>query len=234
MERRRTQTTLLVLLAMGGASIALAQTLAPVAVGGPPIPVHVAMMPTTPLTIAAAGEYQIDAMGAPMDVQLMLLQNGGILTQDSDSGEGVDARIVQFLAPGAYDVRVSEWRGRAASARLQVTLLPPMTPVASIAPGAPPTIVACPAGDSARGASAEVALTISAAGNYRIDAVSADGSVDPEMQLIQGGALLQSDSDSGEGTSAQIVRSLTPGAYTIRVRDWINRAANITVSVAAQ
>jgi hypothetical protein len=106
-----------------------------------------------------------------------------------------------------------------------------MTPVATIAPGATATVVHAPAGDGARAASVELTLNVAAAGTYRIDVVSSDGSVDPELSLIQHAALVASDSDSGDGTNAQLVRALTPGAYTLRVRDWSNRAAALTVTV---
>jgi hypothetical protein len=166
-----------------------------------------------------------------MDAQLLLYQGDSLITQDSDSGSGVDARIVTFLAPGTYQVRVMEWRGRAMSARVQAQVLPPMTPVAQIAPGAPPTVINTPQGDSARAASAEASLTIATPGNYRLDATS---SGDAELMIIQAGAIVAQDSDSGDGTNAQITRQLAPGTYTLRVRDYGNRASAITVTVAAQ
>lgn len=200
-------------------------------VGGPPLGVEVPALPGGSLTVAAPGEFQIDATSTTNDAQLWLVQNGSVITQDSDSGEGTNARIVAFLAPGTYDIQVGEWQSRDLDAQLSVTQLGPMTAVATIAPGAPPATVQTPAGTSPREGSVEITLTIAAAGTYRIDAVCPGGALDPEMQLIQNGGLLQADSDSGEGTSAQIVRALEPGSYTIRVRDWINRAGAIDVSV---
>ena len=233
-KNRRALTALLAMAAMGGASIALAQALPAITEGGPPQPLHVPAMPLATFTVATPGEFQIDAMGGTADAQLVLLSGESTVAQDADSGDGVDARIVAFLAPGAYGVRVYEWQGRAMSARVGVTALAPMTAVASIAPGAPPAVVSVPAGSSPREGSVEVTLTVAAAGNFRLDAVTADSSIDPELMLIQAGALLASDSDSGDGTNAQIVHQLAPGVYTLRVRDWINRAGTITVSAVAQ
>jgi hypothetical protein len=228
---RTTAVALGVPLALAGAAVATAQALPSLAVGAPPTQVTAPAAPSLTLTLPAASEVQIDAMGSPMDAQLLLYQGDSLITQDSDSGSGVDARIVTFLAPGTYQVRVMEWRGRAMSARVQAQVLPPMTPVAQIAPGAPPTVINTPQGDSARAASAEASLTIATPGNYRLDATS---SGDAELMIIQAGAIVAQDSDSGDGTNAQITRQLAPGTYTLRVRDYGNRASAITVTVAAQ
>jgi hypothetical protein len=234
MRHRNSPLTALVVgapLVLAGAAAAVAQALPTLTAGAPPTPVTAPVAPTLALTLTAPSEVQIDAMGGAMDAQLLLLQGDSVVTQDSDSGAGVDAQIVSFLAPGTYQVRVVEWRGRAMSARVQAQILPPMTPAAQIAPGAPPTVINTPQGDSPRAASAEATLTIPAAGNFRLDAVS---SGDAELMIIQNGAMLVQDSDTGEGTNAQITRQLAPGTYTLRVRDYGNRASAITVTVAPQ
>jgi len=228
---RRLVAVLCAALALVGASVAFAQTLPTVAIGAPPTPAPAPAAPALSLTLAAPAEVQIDAMGSPMDAQLFLYQGGSLVVEDSDSGDGVDARIVRFLAAGTYEVRVVEWRGRAMSARVSTAILPPMTPVATLAPGAPPSIVAVPAGDSPRASSAEVTLIVATPGSYRLDATS-DG--DAELMIIQNSAVVAQDSDSGEGTNAQLTQVLTPGNYTLRVRDYSNRASNITVTVVAQ
>lgn len=225
-------TAPLTLLSLSGfAAVAVAQTLPAITVGAPPSPITVPAAPSLTLTLPAAAEVQIDAMGSPMDAQLLLFQSGSYIAEDSDSGEGTDARIVRFLPPGSYEVRLVEWRGRAMSARVQALILPPMTPAASIAPGAPPAVVQTPQGDSPRAASAEVTLNVATAGNYRLDAVSTG---DAELMIIQANAIVAQDSDTGEGTNAQIVRQLAAGAYTLRVRDYGNRASAITVTVVPQ
>lgn len=228
---RRLMAVLCAVLAITFASVAFAQTLPTVAIGAPPTPAPAPAAPSLTLTLAAPAEVQIDAMGAPMDAQLMLYQGTSMITDDADSGEGVDARIVRFLAAGTYEVRVTEWRGRAMSARVATAILPPMTPVATIAPGAPPAIVQAPAGDSPRAASVELTLTITTPGSYRLDATS-DG--DAELMIIRDNALVAQDSDSGEGTNAQLTQTLTPGNYTLRVRDYRNVARAITVTVVPQ
>ncbi len=230
--RARTGAAVLVgPLLLAGTAVAVAQTLPALTVGAPPTPMTAPAMPTLALTIAAPSEVQIDAAGGALDAQMALLQNDSAVTTDSDSGPGVDAQIVTFLAPGTYQVRVGEWRGRAMSAQVSARVLPPMTPAAQITPGAPPAVINTPQGDSPRAASAEATLTIASAGNYRLDATS---SGDAELMIIQNGAMVQQDSDTGEGTNAQITRQLTPGAYTLRVREYGNGAGAITVTVAPQ
>jgi hypothetical protein len=225
-------TALVVAVPLLAASAVVAQTLPALTVGSAPTPTTAPEQPTLTLDLPAPAEVQIDAMGAPMDAQLLLLDaRDSLITQDSDSGEGVDARIVTFLAAGTYRVRVVEWRGRAMSARVQAQVLPPLTPAAQLAPGAPPAIIDTPQGDSARNASAEATLTIAVAGNYRLDATS---SGDAELMIIQNAAIVAQDSDSGDGTNAQITRQLAAGTYTLRVRDFMNRASAITVTVAPQ
>jgi hypothetical protein len=231
--RSRFLVSSLVLSLALGASVAIAQV-APLTVGAPPTTVAVPAMATAPFTIAAAGEYQIDAIAAGLDAQLMVVQGDAVVFEDSDSGDGVDARVVAFLAPGSYGARVWEYRGRAMGVRLRVQRLAPLASAATITPGAPPAIVNVAAGASPRESSVEVTLTIATAGTYRIDAVSPGAAIDPELMIIQNGAQLATDSDSGEGTSAQIVRAHTPGTYTLRVRDWVSRAGAISITVVPQ
>ena len=88
------------------------------------------------------------------------------------------------------------------------------------------------ASESTRDASADVALTITGGGSYRIDV--SDATLDAELQLISNGSVLATGADVADTTNAQIVRELTPGEYTLRVRDRMSRAGTLSVSVAAQ
>jgi hypothetical protein len=199
--------------------------------GAPASVVAVPAVPAFNFTLDHAAEIQVDGMGTP-DVQLLLLGTGdSVITSDSDSGAGTDAQIVAFLAPGTYEARVSEWRGRALDARIQVTELAAMTPAGALTAGRP-AAVAVPAGETRRAGSAEVTLEIATEGSYRIDATTAaDSGRDPELLLHRDGAVVGEDSDSGDGTNAQLIRTLTPGTYRVRVRDWMNRDAAITVTL---
>lgn len=203
----------------------------PLALGVPAAPFQVPASPSFNLTLPAAGEYQIDAMGRPMDAQLYVYQADQRVATDSDSGDSTDARIIKFIPAGTYSVRVMEYRARPMNARVQAQLLPPMTPVGAIAPGQN-LPVPVPQGTHPRAASREVTLTIAAPGNYQLDAIGADD-FDPQMILIQNNAIVEQNSDGGDGRNARITRQLVPGTYTIRVYDWRRRAGTINVTVAA-
>ncbi|MEZ4336003.1 MAG: hypothetical protein R3B82_05190 [Sandaracinaceae bacterium] len=182
--------------------------------------------PELALTITTPGTYQCDASAPGRDAQLAIVQNGQILQQDSDSGEGVNARLTRELAPGVYQVRVWEWMHR--DAAITVSCAPAAAPVltGTLAMGAP-SMVTVAAGEGPTG-EANLALNIGASGNYRCYA-HAEGA-DAQMSIVQNGVVLQTDSDSGEGTDAQIIRALTPGAYQVRVWEWLHRPATITVT----
>jgi hypothetical protein len=200
-------------------------------VGAEPVIVHVPAAPRWAFTVARPGEYAIAVEGADANAQLRLFSGESVVMQ-AGHGEATSPRLVTFLCAGDFEIQVSDWRSGALDAALSLSRLPPMTPAASIAPGDPAAIVACPSGASPREASTEITLAIATSGTYRIEASSPDGSRDAELALLEDGGLLQADSDSGEGTSAQIERALTAGSYTLRVRDWLNREASIHVVVA--
>ncbi|MCB9598436.1 MAG: hypothetical protein H6719_37325 [Sandaracinaceae bacterium] len=180
------------------------------------------------LVIAAPGNYQCDATSS-MDAQMAILQNGATLQEDSDGGEGVNSRITRELAPGAYVVRVWEWQHR--EAQISVNCAPAVSaPV--VADGGllvlgTPAAVNVPAGEGPAG-QVHLNLVIAAPGQYTCDAT--DTSHDAQMAIVQGGNVIVEDSDSGEGTNSRITQTLAPGAYQIRVWEWLHRATQITVT----
>ena len=61
-------------------------------------------------------------------------------------------------------------------------------------------------------------LQVSLPGLYRIDCVSSNPSTfDPYLRLLQGGAQIAADNNSGGNTNARIQTILLPGRYTVRV-----------------
>jgi hypothetical protein len=209
---------------------ALSQAGLAITAGGPPVTASVPAAPTLTLTIATPSEVQIDATSTGADAQLVLT-GPGVTVEDSDGGDGVNARIITFLAPGTYEVQVWEWRGGAMTANVAAMVLPPLTAAATITPGAPPAPVTAPAGDSNRASSAEVTVTIATAGNYTIDAVGPATGCDSQLVIVRDNAEVGRDSDSGDENNARWTGPLTPGTYGVRVYDWINRACAINVSV---
>ena len=204
-------------------------------VGAPAVTVTVAEAPRWAFTVAAPNEYQFDAIGMPQDAQLAVLDsNGWTLASDGDSGDGLNARLATFLQPGTYTVRVNEYNHVAASVQVSATPLAPMTPVASIAPGAPPTTVVSPAADWDRPSSVELAITIATPGNYRINATQSNDQCTSRIELIQNNASITSNSYGGPNSSAQIDQALQAGTYTLRVRDTIYRACTHSVTVVPQ
>lgn len=199
--------------------------------GAPPITIEVPAAPRFALTLDRPGEYAIDLDGAPANAQLRLFAGESVVMQAGD-GAATAAHVETFLDRGNYAIQASEWRSRALDGSLSVTRLAPLPPVATLVPGDAPAIVSAPSGASPRTASVEITLTISTPGSYRIEASSADGSRDAELSLLADGGLVAADSDSGDGNDARIERALEPGSYALRVRDWLNRAASIRVSVS--
>lgn len=204
-----------------------------IALDAPAVTVHTAAAPRYSLVVASAGELQLDAAGMPQDVQLTILDNNGwTVTSDGDSGDGLDARLATFLAPGTYTVRVHEYNHVTATAHLSARALAAMTPAAAIAAGAPASTVVSPAGDWERAASSEITLSVATAGHYRIASVAADSSTcTPYITLIQNAAVITTNSYGGPNNSALIERDLAPGDYTLRLRDSSYRACSHSVSV---
>ncbi len=208
-----------------------AQPAAPgaIAIGGAPSTIQV-VSPELALNITEAAEYQIDATST-LDVKVWVFSGDRQIAMNDDGGEGNNAQIIEFLAPGNYALRTAEYRGRTMTAQVAVQRLAPLTPTGVIAPGQSISAVT-PRGANNRAASLEYTLNITAPGTYQIDAVSADK--DAQLVLTQNGRLIAKDSDSGDGRNARLRQNLAPGAYTVRIHDWIRREANITLSVAQQ
>ncbi|HHH27346.1 MAG TPA: hypothetical protein ENK57_03210 [Polyangiaceae bacterium] len=203
--------------------------------GAAPVSLNVPLPPSFNLTIATAGEYQIDATGASMDPEIFLYQGDQLVENNDDGGERLNSQIVRFLAPGTYSVRVVEHRARAFTAQVQAQQLQPLTPVGAVVPGEPlqvqfPDFPILQRPRNYRAAARAVTFTVAAAGQYTCNA-SATNRRDPKMSIIQNGIVLEEDDDSGDGNDAQIVRQFAAGTYTIRVWDWLKRGdTTITVT----
>jgi hypothetical protein len=219
-------------------------TLAP----GQPVTVQVPAARTTraatqalALAIAEPDLYQLDAVAASGgDAELAVLGRGIVLCQDSDSGEGTNARVECRLAPGEYQVRVWEY-GRGA-ATIQVTVdraaaiaarpLPPVPQAGTLSLGRPMVVSVPPATDPLSGTRG-LAFTVTRAGLYQLDAAGPEG-VDAELALVQDGHELQRDSDSGGGYDARLSRELAAGRYEVRVWEYGQAGGTIRVTATRQ
>jgi hypothetical protein len=220
------------LIGLGGT--ALAQTYPALTAGAPAVTGQVPADPSLTLTIDTAQEVIIDAVSTnDTDAQIRLMHDGSYVADDSDSGEGTNARLAQFLAPGTYQVVVWEYQYRAMAANVTAVTAPAFVPVATIAPGAPATAISTPEGDWQRAASVEVALAVAAPGNYTITATPGDAQCSPEIMVIHDMAVDgYTISGTGSGTPATAVRPLVAGGYTLRIRNWWGHTCNMTLTVA--
>lgn len=203
-------------------------------IGQPPVSLTIPIPPSFNLTIATAGEFQIDAMGSPMDAEIFMYQGDQLVEKNDDGGEGVNARIVRFLAPGTYSVRIVEHRSRAFTAQVQAQLLQPLTPVGSLTPGQPlqvqfPEVSFLQRPHNNREAAKSVTFNVTTSAQFTCGA-AATNNRDAQMAIIQNGIVLEEDDDSGEGNNASITRQFAPGNYIIRVWDWLKRS-DMTITV---
>jgi len=202
--------------------------------GAAPAALTVPIPPSFNLTIASPAEYQIDATGSPMDPEIFMYQGDQLVESNDDGGEGLNGRIVRFLAAGTYSVRVVEHRARPFTAQVQAQQLQPLTPVGAVTVGQPlqvqfPDFPIMHRPHNNRDAAKAVTFNVTAAGQFTCGA-AASNNKDAQMAIIQNGAVIADDDDSGEGNNASITRQFTPGNYIIRVWDWIRRG-DMTITV---
>lgn len=199
----------------------------PIAIGQAPASLTVPTPPSFTLQVTTPGEYQIDVTASGGDPRLYLYQGETLLEDDDDGGEGSNARIVRFLAPGTYSLRVTEFRARPFVAQAQVQLLAPPTPVGALTLGTPLVIEFPETGflnrpENDRAASKSATLTIAAPGQYTCTA-SMDNDRRARIQLISNGTVLASDDQGFTESNASITQHLQPGTYEVRVWEAIYR-----------
>ena len=156
--------------------------------------------------------------------------SGHHITYDYDSGSGTNARIVQTLDPGAYQIVVSEASSGVATGdyRLRVA-------AGSAAPSCAVTDISLPA-DRNGSLSASDCNDPLDSGNYAdlfrfslnsrseitIDLTSSD--YDTYLRLLDAnGNRIENDDDDGSGSNSRITRTLDPGAYQIVATDYGSR-----------
>jgi hypothetical protein len=204
-------------------------------VGQPPQTLNVPIPPSFDLTVAAPGEYQIDISAQGNDPRMFLYQGDTLVEDDDDGGDNTNARIVRFLTPGTYSVRVTEYRARTVTVQGQAQLLQPLAPTATLTLGAP-TVINFPEfgftdrPENDRGASRAANFTVAAPGQYTCTATM-DNDRRVKMQLIQGGTLVAEDDQGFTEQNASITQQLQPGEYQIRVFETIYRGqTNATIT----
>ncbi len=206
--------------AAGGAPQALA-------LGQPPASLNVPIPPSFNLEITAPAEYQIDVTATGGDPRLFMYQGETLVEDDDDGGEGNNSRIVRFLTPGTYSLRVTEYRARPMTAQAQAQQLQPPTPVGALTLGQPLVVQFPEFGfmnrpENDRDASRAVTLQVAAAGQYTCTA-TINNDRRAQMQLILNGSVVASDDQGFTEQQASITQQLQPGTYELRVWDSIYR-----------
>ena len=205
----------------GGAPVALT-------VGQAPAPLNVPTPPSFNIENATAAEYQLDIVASSGDPKAFLYQGETQVESNDDGGEGYNSRIVRFLSPGSYSLRVTELNARPLSVTGQVQQLQPPTPVGALTLGTPLAIEFPDVGfmnrpSNDREAAKAVTLTVAAAGQYTCTATMTGDSYRPKLQIISNGAVVASGEQGYRDSNASITQQLQPGTYEVRVWEALYR-----------
>jgi tyrosinase len=168
----------------------------------------------------AASTYTIETQG-PTDIFMSLFgpnNQSTLVTEDDDSGQGSNSRIVSNLSAGTYFVRLRHFQaagtgnyGLSVSGAVQPQ--PNLTEIIVNGPAIQGTIAAANESDVYSFNATQIATyTIVTSGNTDTFVIL-NG---PNNQ----NAFISQDDDSGPGQNSQIVRVLTPGMYFVRVRHY--------------
>ncbi|WP_108124136.1 hypothetical protein [Saccharospirillum mangrovi] len=167
------------------------------------------------LTISERSEVTIDVASDNFDTLITLVGNS-INVSDDDGGDGTNSRIETLLEPGTYSIQVSAYGDSGGVFTIQVEQSEAVGRVQSSGDVAPGDVVY---GQMTNGQPLTYRLVVDSARTVSISATS--GSADTVLTLTGGGLNLEDD-DGGEGTNSLIEQFLTPGEYTIQVRDFGN------------
>jgi tyrosinase len=169
--------------------------------------------------VPTAGSYTIETQG-PTDVVMSLFgpnSQTALVTEDDDSGQDRNARIVSNLTAGTYYVRVRHFNPRSTgnySISVQATAAQPSIPELQ---------VNGPATQGNIAAANESDLYTFAAGVTGLYTIETAGNTDTFLTLFGPNSqtrLIAQDDDSGPGFNSRIVANLTAGVYFARVRHY--------------
>jgi tyrosinase len=167
--------------------------------------------------VRTAGTYLIETFG-PTDVVMSLFgpnSDTALVTEDDDSGEDRNARIVSRLRAGTYFVRVRHYHPASiGSYRISVRSETPQAPIPEIQVNG----TAIQGNLEAANESDIYIFRAEASGLYTI---ATSGNTDTFLTLFGPNSqtrLIVVDDDSGPGLNSMIVADLAPGVYFARVR----------------
>lgn len=170
---------------------------------------------TYSLVIEERSEITINVGSDNFDTLITLVGNN-VNLRDDDGGEGTNSRIETLLEPGTYSIQVSAYGDAGGVFDLSVTQAEAVGRLQDSGDVAPGDVVY---GQMTNGQPLTYRLTVDSARTVSISASS--GSIDTVLTLSGGGLNLEDD-DGGEGSDSLIEQFLTPGEYTIQVRDFGN------------
>lgn len=166
--------------------------------------------------VEEAGMYQVDMTSDDIDTFLEIEGDDNYYREDDDGGEGLDARIADFLAPGTYRITARTAYGSGAgmfSLGVAQRELPEGVELQNGGELAP--------GDSATGwysgedVNYQLTLEESSEVTIRMDSTDFDAYLE-----LSGEGVSFSDDDGGQGSNALLSAPLLPGTYTIHARGY--------------
>jgi hypothetical protein len=199
---------------------------------GVPQTLTVAETPALALTLTEPTHVRLDVSGGDEDPVAAIFNGDQLIERDDDGGDNLNSRITQRLQPGAYRIVVLEYKGHAMRAQIAASVVAPPPTAATIA-GTGETLVVTRNGGSSEESAVDVALNITTAGSYVIDAIPQSSEHDPKIELLRDGTVVADDDDGGGDHAARLTQTLTPGTYTIRVMSFNGSAIGVRVKSTA-
>lgn len=154
---------------------------------------------------------ELDMRSPELDSRLRLT-GPGVVLEDDDSGERLDARIATVVGPGEYTVQASAFDATGGAGVF--TLAARLSPVPHDAGGGVLQVGQQREARLLPGVTDRYTVRIARGGSHAITMDSNDG-VDAYLRLYRDGELLAEDDDSGGSLDASIEHTLQPGDYVI-------------------
>ncbi|MFI0472548.1 hypothetical protein ACGLWX_07475 [Halomonas sp. HMF6819] len=169
------------------------------------------------LEIEEAGMYQIDMRSSDVDAFLELHDDDGYSRENDDGGDGYDARLADFLAPGTYRIvartAFETTSGGQFTLAVEENELPEGTELQNggeLTPGE--TLSGWYSGEDV---TYQLEVEQSSAVTIALDS----NHFDTYLELT-GNGVSESNDDGGSGTNALLETSLLPGTYTVHARGY--------------
>jgi tyrosinase len=189
--------------------------------------------PPRAASINPAGEFDWYRFVAPLASTFTIESQGGsdvfmslygpnsqtaLVTEDDDSGEGSNSRIVSNLSAGTYFVRMRHYQATG-TGNYSISV----NRAAQPQPDPSEIVVNGPAVQGNIAAANESDVYSFTATQIATYTIATSGSTDTFL-ILNGpdnqNAFIAQDDDSGPGSNSQIARVLTPGMYYIRIRHY--------------